>query len=287
MPLNTYCSIEEVKAIADTDPLQTDAVLLDFIEDSSRSVDTVCERKFYLEIGIRSFDPPKRSRTIIDDLLSVFSVNIDSDFDMVTEQEVLATNYATAPRNSYPKTGIYIGTISPVAIVTPPNSGGIDIDGVWGYGEKAEPWELLSGETVTVADATTETLTVVASTQYGIGSTYRLAGILPNRDEYFYVEAKPSSTTLTVQRAVNGSTGAAHAGVTVSKIDVPNMIKSTVIKSVIRRSESEGEVQEASENIGGYGYTAGEDLTQEEFSLFTAQEYSRLRRLKRMEAVAT
>ena len=161
----------------------------------------------------------------------------------------------------------------------------VQLDAVWGYGDgtSSTPWDIVAGETVTVADATTTTLTVVDSALYEVGATYRVEGIDPNRDEYFFVEAKPVlTTTLTVQRAVNGSTGAAHAGVAVYRIKVQPTVKNTVIKAAIRRVENEGSSNRESEKIGNYSYASqttdsGSDFTES----FTNEEAARMQRLKR------
>jgi len=283
MALNTYASLEELKAIADSPPPQSDDVLLDWLEDISRAADKLCDRDFFLSIATRRFDPPRRGKVSIDDLLSVFELKVDTDNDQVPDQVVPSTNYLLNPYNTFPKISLIIGLIDPVLIFSGTRRA-IQLDAVWGYGsgDSATPWVEVVGETVTVADATTTTITVVASTLYEIGATYRVAGLSPNRDEYFYVEAKPGATSLTVQRAVNGSTGAAHAGVSVYRIQIHSAIKNAVVKAVVRRVETEGSSTSESEKIGSYSSKSANLSAQSEFEdAFTKEESARLGKFKR------
>lgn len=86
-------------------------------------------------------------------------------------------------------------------------SGGVDpweaiqVPGTWGYGGQ---W-LDSGTTLTTDSGAS--LTVSSGTPFEVGMTLKLD------DEYLYVEAV-STNTLTVDRAMNGSVQATHAGAT-------------------------------------------------------------------------
>lgn len=283
MALNTYATVEELKAVAASPPPQTDAVLLDWLEDLSRAADTLCDREFFVSIATKHFDPARKGKVAVNDLLSVFELKIDTDADQVPDEVIPSTNYLLIEYNDFPKRAIQIGTVDPVIFVHSPRA--VQLDAVWGFGdgESDTPWLQITGETVTVADATTTTIDVLNSALYGVGGTYRVAGIAPNRDEYFFVKSKTDATHIVVRRGVNGSTAADHSGVAVFKILVHPTVKATVIKAAVRKTEQEGSSTQESERIGGYSYTTGgSDPGGDFIESFNAEEAARLSGLVRM-----
>jgi hypothetical protein len=112
--------------------------------------------------------------------------------------------------------------------------------------------------TGTVADASTTTIAVSSATPLKSGMTLLLGA------EQVYIESITGSN-LTVTRAVNGTTGTAHAGATVYLAQYPSDVVRGVdaVCTMIHRNASKTGLQ--SETIKNYSYTKSntihEDMT--------------------------
>lgn len=106
----------------------------------------------------------------------------------------------------------------------------VRITGEWGYAKTSIPLTLASvAVTATLADATTLAMTLSASPDYPV-----LPGLtLLVGTEQIYVSAG-SGTSFTVERAVNGTTGAAHAAVAANRVTYPDPATQACIMQTAR-----------------------------------------------------
>lgn len=249
---NLYATLTEVKnELGETTTDATrDAILLAFIEDMSRNVDAVCERHFYVRNATKYIDVIDPCRVIIDDCLSLSALNGDSEgdgsFDGTTYTEGDLYDFVLWPDDSWPKMMI-------TPSISPDNAFScrkrfLKAVGIWGYGdgESATPYRS-TGLTGTVADASATTLTASADAS----ATIYPGNTLLVESEQMFVSAV-STTSLTVERGVNGTTAAAHAAKSVSVYRYPREISKWVrdkVKEEYLHRDS-GDVQ--MEMIGQY-----------------------------------
>ena len=213
--MNAYA---DVRTLASENYLDLDSTRLaalktelrGILEAVSRAIDSVTLRKFYCYEATRYFDGAGRYFKLDDDLLEVTTFKLDEDGDATYESTLAATDYILYPRNQFPKEwikpapdGDYGGFASGIL-------NGVEIAGVWGYGDgiSATPYRD-SGDDVKDAggiNATVTTITVAAATNFGIGQTIRI-----DSEQMYIEDLDETAKTLTVRRAVNGTTGATHA----------------------------------------------------------------------------
>lgn len=108
-----------------------------------------------------------------------------------------------------------------VPVYEPVNS--IHVKGVWGYGGQWVSVTTLNGA---IADTTTTSVTVTS----GAGAGIEAGMVLKVDSEYLYIDSV-STNTLTVTRAVNGSTAATH----LTAITVYYWQPMQLVKSLVRR----------------------------------------------------
>ena len=162
--------------------------------------------------GKKYFDGAGHFFKLDDDLLSIVTLKLDEDGDGTFESTLATTDYILYPRNLFPKEylkpapgGDYGGFASNIL-------NGVEIDGVWGYGDgiSATPYRA-SGDTVQsdpLAAGATSFLVTYAE-NFGVGQTLGI------ESEQVYIEDLDNNAeTLTIRRAVNGTTAAAHAKTT-------------------------------------------------------------------------
>ncbi len=143
------------------------------------------------------YDPRRRFLWLPDDLLVVSSVAWDGVALSATDYRLTTSDIASA-------WAITFNPSASLAWSTEFNDG-IVISGIWGYHDNLTTMWTTVSSSITLADASTTTITVAASSAYEIWQFLRC------ESEYMQVIDKPSSTTLTVTRGVNGTTAAAHA----------------------------------------------------------------------------
>lgn len=101
----------------------------------------------------------------------------------------------------------------------------VTVTGWWGY-HNSYAQAYTNMETVTLTNGTVTSITVVNSALY---DTYDYIRI---EDELLWITALASSTSLTVQRGVNGTTAAAHAAQTVQKYTVQPAVQHALTRFV-------------------------------------------------------
>lgn len=231
----TYVDLVTLKRAVGESATANDASLLQAAEDASRYLDGECHRRFYIQTATRYFTAHNPCCLDIDDLLSVTTLKTDDDGDRVYETTWAEADYdlmAGADFNRYPKWRI--ATTPNGSYWLPAYPRGVEIAGVWGYGDgTASPW-LATGLTITVATAGGTSLTASSATNsFSAGQTLLIG------TEQVYLTAV-SGVTLTAERGVNGTTAAAHAAEAASVAQYPSGIRRAAMMLAEQMSRLEG-----------------------------------------------
>lgn len=220
-----YATLYQVKSYLDLDDDEDkdDVRLSDLITRSVGAIDAYKGRRFDVRYEVRHYDVPKPAPDVYgstdgvaaplrlkDDLLEIVSLTNGDDV------AIAAANYTLEPADFYPKNRIWLFDESWTTNSSGNSKQVIDVAGYWGYhslygsawGDSLDTVEnnplSSSGTSITVNDA---------NGVAGDGSNQRFqAGQMIKIDsEFMYVTAVNNiANTLTVQRAYNGTTAAAH-----------------------------------------------------------------------------
>lgn len=249
--MNAYATLDQIKDALNITGTDRDNDLLLFLEAVSRDIDAAAERFFYTETVTRHFDGTWRFRELLlDDLLSVTEWLTDTNTDETfSDSWTESTDFVLNPRDGFPKIKMRLAFDTSMAL-------GLSIDyhkvtGIWGFGNgTSDPWAV-SGITVTVADATTTTLTLSAEGTIKVGHTIKVG------TEQMFITAVTSdnSDEATAERAVNGTTGADHTTAASSIAQYPAQVVRAATwlgKSSWQQVDESGLFE--SERIGDYSY---------------------------------
>jgi hypothetical protein len=172
-------------------------------------VDHYCNRHFYPRTEALVFDGKGTAQLLVPDLISVTSLKEDTNGDLTFDETWASTDYWLQPYNAAP-TQHWGSPYTAVKARSEGNKFGgftagernVQITGVWGYLQFAED----SGTDLNDAAMTTTKTTVAVNdgTQFHAGQTVLIG------TEQMLVTAI-SGNDLTVSRALNGTTAAAHA----------------------------------------------------------------------------
>jgi len=244
MYYGSYASLSDIRAALDysTDNTDHDIRLRAVLEATSRQIDEYCRRHFYVRTQTKYYDgvlgigrvidqytqelTEYYSKLWIDDLLAETTIKMDSDGDAVWEDVLASTDYILWPYNSWPKVRIDLDLRQGDYSYWVSGQQRIEIAASWGYGDgaSATPY-VTSGATVTVADATTTTLTT------SDGSALEVAQTILAGTEQAYITAI-SGNNLTAVRGVNGTTAAAQASATAYIYRYPEQVKwATILRA--------------------------------------------------------
>lgn len=234
--MNLYANLGEVKRALRIATATTthDTYLIELLEGVSRSVDSWCKRRFYSWSGDKYFGVVHPSRVVLEDVLSVSAVGVDSEGDGSFDGEswVEGTDYVLMPRSTWPKwwLSVHKGTSKSLFV----DRESLKVTGVWGYGdgESASPWRA-AGVTVTLADTTGTSATLGTAGVIEAGETLLV------ENEQIFVESV-SGTTATVRRGVNGTDAAAHTAAAASKAQYPAPVKRFVVSLVSEAYQKRG-----------------------------------------------
>lgn len=203
-PTRWYTSREEVKNFisSDLDASITakDSKIDRLIAAASRYIENYTDRLFIPWTGTKEFDYQGVSQLILgDDLLSVTSLSKDGT-------AISASNYFLYPLNALDKNKPYLWIellfTSDLFQFTDTRQSAIAIAGKWGYSELTRLLTTINeGEEFAADDVT---LTVTDGANADIGQTLLI------ESEQLWV-SNVSTNDLTVSRAQNGTTAAAHA----------------------------------------------------------------------------
>jgi len=231
----SYATLDQLKRrLKEIKDGSFDDILLEMLEAATEDIETYVSRHFYTWEGIRVFDgakmypgQSKMPSVKIDDVLNISQIKLDdgSGTYPLTLSRYLLYDKDGRP-NGWPKTRLTLPLQSPSQGLADNIPQGVQITGVFGYGDgkSATPY-VNSGDTVQVA-TTTGTTTIEVSE----GELFSPGMLLRIDDEQFYVSkvtlyvAPPSpppgdslagdtpdtNDILTVEGAQGGTTTAVH-----------------------------------------------------------------------------
>lgn len=229
MAANILARLPDVKAdVAGLTGTTLDETYLRAMEAASREIEGRCGRRFYSQVATHYYDGNGKSSLLLptfDDLISVTTLKVDDDGDGTYELTLAAdTDYWLWPDNSTPKRRIDINPESTQLAVFPRGRRRVQLVGKFGYSDEA----IATALTGTVATTTGTTLTASADASVTVypGDTIYV------EDEQMYVSAV-STTSITVERGVNGTTAATHSAKTISVRRYPRPIEEAVKLRVV------------------------------------------------------
>jgi len=251
--------ISELLSIATADV--ADALVI--ADAASRIADQMTGRHFYTETATRYYDGTERDTLPVHDLLSITSLKTDADLDeSYSDTWVKGTDFEVIPDNGYPWTAIRRKRGDSLFNLYAPSSNQanwIQIVGTFGAGDmrSADPWAS-AGLTGTVASTDGTSLTISVSAGLVAGQTIKIGS------EQMFVQSV-TTTTATVVRAVNGTTGTTHAGQAVYKAVYPAVIVNgtEAVAGILHRNiGGAGMIQETIKNYSYMRSTAANEDAQ-------------------------
>ena len=209
----------------------SDTELFQLLLAVSVAVDNHCNRHFYPLTATRTFDGTADVVLPVADLLSVTTLKADDDDDGTFETEWASTDYQLLPLNADPTQhwGRPHHALRTLARGTKQafarGQARYQIAGVWGY----RTFEEASGSlTVGALTATGTTVAVDLGTDFAVGQTIVI-------DTEQMLVTNISGNSLTVTRALNGTTGATHAdNTTVSILRWPAPVERATLINAAR-----------------------------------------------------
>lgn len=261
---NCYATLGRAKrALANIPSTATgsDQALLDAIESASRWAEgpTLTNRTFYSRPGVTRYYEWRaeaydvRRLWLSDDVISVTTLKADLDGDATYEITLAAnTDYWLYPYNREthePAVAIDLNPDGAQLAAWPSAPRSIQLVGKVGYSEETEA----CGTTAEELDTSETDITMTA----GHGLTGGETIIIDS--EHMFVSAV-STNTLTVQRAVNGTTAATHSsGATVTRRRYPRDVEEAVVMEAVRtyREQQSGFTgQIGNTEFGGFGMSS-------------------------------
>lgn len=128
-----YCALKDVKK--DLGSMTTEvnnARLQSMIVAASAEIDNYCRREFGTTTEARYFDGVS-DNLLIDDLVSVTSIKLDTDGDATYETTLASTDYHLRPYNESPKWLLCLADNSAQSGFAKGVRKGVEITGSWGY----------------------------------------------------------------------------------------------------------------------------------------------------------
>lgn len=256
--VNSYASLTELKAILGISSTTDDTPMRKILEAASRAIESFTDRRFYITSETKYFNG-SGPVLWIPDLLSVTTLKTDEDGDATFENTF---QVATVPvdyflygggiedgLNLYPKTRIEINPNGDYGSFANGVKKGVEIAGVWGYGDgtSATPY-VTTTITGTVATTTGISLTLSADGTIEIGHTILC------ESEQMYVTAVPTGYA-TVERGVNSSTAATHSAKTLYYYRYPRDIMQACLDLAVALWQNRSKQGLQSERLGDYSYT--------------------------------
>lgn len=247
--MNCYASIGDLKTALSVTSTTDDVVMRKIIDAASRVIDKYCGRTFYVESRTWYFDGAG-VRLWIPDLLTVTTLKTDEDGDATYENTFTTDDYILYPLNTYPKTYIEISNDGDYGGFGGGIKKAVQIAGTWGYGDgiSATPYivDTTIAEDLTAGESA---INVTSATNLSAGQT-----ILIDSEQYFIYSI--SSSTLTVECGVNGTSQATHtSGASLYIYQYPYDVWQACIalaSAIYQNRNKQGIIQET---LGDYSYT--------------------------------
>jgi len=237
--MNGLCRLGNVKAdqAGVSGTITLDDVLVRAIEQVSREFEAECDRQFFCRTETRTFAAYGGKILLLDcDLISITSITVDWDGDGTFETTLVVDDdywlYPYNPGTYRPYRGVELNQFSNRLVNWPERAHSVRIAGTWGYSNETED----TGLTGTLSDTSDTTITASADAASLIypGDTVVI------ESEQVYVSAV-SGTTVTVTRAVNGTTAASHAAKSLLVRRYPRDVEMAVAERVVGlRWDSQG-----------------------------------------------
>tara|TARA_R110000744_G_scaffold300820_2_gene409942 strand:- start:774 stop:1607 length:834 start_codon:yes stop_codon:yes gene_type:complete len=218
---NSYGTLTRLKTMLGITGTGNDTELLQSLEMASRSIDAYCRRKFYVTSETTQYRGEGNRLMLYDDLLSITTFTTLKD-DRSTEKTWASTDYELFPLGDtrFPKEYIELADNTTAGSFANNRRRGVQIVGLFGYGtgSSATPYESATTTNDGSFDSSETTFTATAGANLNIGETILIDS------EQMYISGI-SSDTITIKRAMNGTTGASHStGATVYVYKYPQPI---------------------------------------------------------------
>ena len=278
-----YASIADIKGVLGITATTDDTMIRKIVEAASRSIDNYCNRIFVTQTSTKYFDGA--IILWVPDLLSITTLKTDEDGNgtyentfQVSTEPVDYLLYGIGLEDSYntfPKTRVELGEDSDYGSFANGVKRGVEIVGIWGYGDGISATPYIVDTTIT------EDLTAGESAIDVTSVTNLSAGqlILIGSEQYYIYSI--SSLTLTVEAGVNGTTEATHSsGATIYIYQYPSDIRQACIDLSVALYQNRGKQGLQTERLGDYSYTiAGTSLGKSmvESILESIRPYKRMR----------
>lgn len=248
--MNNLARLSHVKSdVAGVTGTTSDAVYERLVERVSREFEAECGRHFYAYSGTRYYQGHSRSpvRLLLPhDLISVSSLLVDEDGDGTYELTLAAnTDYWLGPyeaaERGEPYWYIELNPNGTQLGSWPRHPRAVKLAGLFGYGYELQAAGTLAEE----LDASETGIDLTAGHSVELGDT------LIVESEQMYVSGV-SSNTLTVTRAINGTTAATHANSTAVSIRrYPRDVEEAVMERAVGlRWDSQGGYDMAAPLVG-------------------------------------
>lgn len=250
---NTYVTLDALKGTGALNITGTayDTRLLFLLEHISREVDHYCNRHFYPSSGTYFFDGAGSLELIVPDLISVGTLQEDTNEDGTFETGWAGTgrggtDWLVAPYNAEP-TAAYIQRPYTKIVVNKNSAGTQDkflagqrnyrISGTWGYSFVTRD----GGKDLSGSHGGSATTTLLLNAT-GTGTGLEVGQLLFIDSELMYVRAVTTGTLIDVDRAVNGFAAGTHAsGTAVNVVQYPGPVQEAAFIQAARiwkRAES-------------------------------------------------
>ena len=274
-----YASIADVKGVLGITATTDDTVIRKIVEAASRSIDQHFNRTFVTQSATKYFDGAVK--LWLPDLLSITTLKTDEDGDATFENTLATTDYIKYgvglenSLNTFPYTRLEISENSNYSSFASGVKKGVEIAGIWGYGDGISATPYISDTTITEDLTAGEgAIDVTAVTNLSPGQL-----ILIGSEQYYIYSI--ATLTLTVEAGVNGTTEATHSsGATIYIYQYPSDIRQACIDLSVATYQNRAKQGLQTERIGDYSYTiAGTSLGKSmvESILGNIHSYKRMR----------
>ncbi len=200
---------------------------LHVLEAASRRCDEFTHRQFFSETATRYYDGSGCGELWIDDLLAATSVKLDEDGDRTFEVTLsAAADYYLLRKghrdeSALPSTLLRLDPVNGQRGLFIERPRLVEIAGRWGFTETVER----IAPQITLADVTTAVATLSEPGDVADGQTLKTS-----TGEQVFVRHGGGTTSLTVDRGVNGSTAGAVTNSTLDRyVYVPQVVDATLI----------------------------------------------------------
>ena len=204
---NSYGNLTTLKTQLGISGTNDDTSLLQSLEMASRSIDSFCNRYFYVTSETKQYRGSGNRLFLTDDLLSITTFTTLKD-DRSTDKTWASTDYELFPLGDtvYPKEFIELADNTTAGSFASGIKRGVQIAGLFGYGNGNSNTPYTEATTTNDGSFSASDTTFTATA----GSSLNIGGTILIDSEQMYITGI-SSNTITVQRAMNGTTGASHS----------------------------------------------------------------------------